>query len=132
MKEESTPHPPVQLRHQEGAQQLLKAESRRKLEVDPALATVHVAPPLLEKQSRLIVFFIFARFTTTPSHWSAPTVSSVSIAMRRHCSPHPLVSVQTKTMSLSRTITLKSNAQHRPYLFASYESLTGGPPLSGL
>ena len=38
-KEKTIPHPPEQLWHQEGAQQLLKAEPRRSPKFDPALAT---------------------------------------------------------------------------------------------
>ena len=87
MKEETASHPPALLWHLEGAQQLLKAEPRQSKETDPALATVHIAPPLLEKWSRLIVCFLFAWFTTTPSPWSAPMVSSTAFSVCGHCSP---------------------------------------------
>ena len=60
VKEEKIPHRPAQLWHQEGAQQLLKAEPRRSKEVDRALATSHLEPPLLEKRNPLIVFFLYA------------------------------------------------------------------------
>ena len=61
VKEETIPNPPAQLWHQEGAQQLRKAEPRRSKEVDRALATVHLAPPLLEKRNRVNTCFLFAR-----------------------------------------------------------------------
>ena len=75
VKEESAPRPPAQLWHQEGAQQLSKAQPRRSKELDAALASDHVELPFLQKRSRLIVFFIFARFTSTSSHRKAPAVS---------------------------------------------------------
>ena len=53
VEEESTPRPPAQLWHQEGAQQLSKAKPRRRLELDAALATDHVEPPFLRKRSRV-------------------------------------------------------------------------------
>ena len=68
VEEESTPRPPAQLWHQEGAQQLLKAKPRQSKEVDPALATVHIAPPLLEKRSRLITCFHLRTISSTSSH----------------------------------------------------------------
>ena len=61
VEEESTPLPPSQLWHQEGAQQLLKAEPRRSKEVDPVLATVHLAAPLLGKRNPPITCFLYAR-----------------------------------------------------------------------
>ena len=68
VEEESTPHPPVQLWHQEGAQQLSKAEPRRSKEVDTALATVHVTLPLLRKWNPVYTCFHLRTISSTPSH----------------------------------------------------------------
>ena len=72
VKESSTPHSPDQLWHQEGAQQLSKAEPRRSKGGDAALAPDLVAPPFLEKQSRLIAYFPLRTVTPTSSHRSTP------------------------------------------------------------
>ena len=72
VKESSTPHPPDQLWHQEGAQQLAKAEPRRSLHGDAALATDHAPPPFLGKRSPVYAYFTFARSTSTSSHRRPP------------------------------------------------------------
>ena len=118
MEEESTSHPPAQLWHQEGAQQLSKAEPRRSKEVDAALATDHVEPPFLRKRSRVYTYFPLRTFTSTSSHQRAPAVSFFFSRARSHCRSPPC-SVQTETMSPSRSIRTRSNAQHPPYPFAS-------------
>ena len=70
MEEEIAPHPPDQLWHQEGAQQLAKAEPRRSFGGDAALAPDLAAPPFWEKRNRRNAYFTFARSTSTSSHRS--------------------------------------------------------------
>ena len=75
VKEESAPRPPAQLWHQEGAQQLSKAEPRRSKEGDAALATDHAAPPFLRKRNHEYTCFPLRTFSSTSSHRRVPAVS---------------------------------------------------------
>ena len=70
VEEETEPHPSNQLWHQEGAQQLAKAEPRRSLELDAALATGHAAPPFWEKRDRRNTYFLLRTSPSTSSHRS--------------------------------------------------------------
>ena len=68
MEEETEPHPSNQLWHQEGAQQLAKAEPRRRTHGDAALATDLAKPPFVGKRIRAIVYFLLRTSPSTSSH----------------------------------------------------------------
>ena len=85
VKEESAPRPPAQLWHQEGAQQLSKAEPHWSKGVDAALATDHVEPPFLRKRNRVYTCFHLRTVSSTSSHRRAPAVSFFLSRARSHC-----------------------------------------------
>ena len=101
MEEKAAPHPPNQLWHQEGAQQLSKAEPRRRTNGDAALATDHAAPPFLGKQSRRNAYFPLRTVTPTSSHRSTLSGELSSTPRAQYCRPPPSA-VQLETTTPSR------------------------------
>ena len=68
VEEETEPHPPAQLWHQEGAQQLAKAEPPPEQGGDAALATDLAKPPFVGKRIRAIAYFLLRTSPSTSSH----------------------------------------------------------------
>ena len=129
VKEESCPRPPAQLWHEEGAQQLWKAEPSPEPEVDHAIAVDHPEPPFLGKPNPENAYFLYARPTSTTTPGASPTVSSIFFPAAEHCSPSP-VSVSWRRSTRAARSPLDPTATVAQYRFALDESLTEGPRLS--